>query len=555
MMPTRLLIILVLFLLPGILLANAAFKDEVISRIKAGEGKADLQVGEQVIYGSTFVASLYQSNGYVPAWDDDAITDLRLEIQDLKNDGLNPGDYWFPAIDILISNRQKADLDAASAVDLDMLLTEAFIRAYYNLFVGKVDPESLDDDFNFSRLLGSAELRPRIIAQLEKGAIADAFQQARPATEGYSNLKAALAQYRGYQQQGGWLTVQEGKTLKPGDKGVRVAQARARLAVTGDYTANSGSPELFDSTLEDAVKHFQNRHGLDADGAIGAKTIATMNVSVRQRIDQQRVNLERQRWYAHENQGEFIVTDIAGYYVHWIRDGELFWSAKAQVGTSYTQTPMFKDTIRYIEFNPTWTIPSSILARSTLPKLKKDPDYLTKKGYLLLTRDGKEVDPKSVNWSSVKKIPYIVRQPPGPDNALGLVKFMFPNKHAVYLHDTNHREHFADTKRSFSSGCVRVDNPFDLAEKLLAGQGDWNRQKIDEVVASGKTTRVNLEKPVRIIIAYGTASMRDGQVYFREDVYDRDAKVLKALDAPFRVRAQDAAGRAHVSDTGKYAAD
>lgn len=538
-MPARLSIILVLCLLPGILLANAAFKDEVLSRIKAGEGKGNLQVGEQVIYASTSIASLYQSNGYVPAWDDDAITDLRLEIQDLKNDGLNPEDYWFPAIDILISSRQKADLDAASAVDLDMLLTEVFIRAYYNLVVGKVDPERLDDDFNFSKPLEGAEMRPRIIAQLEKGTIADAFQDARPATEGYSNLKTALAQYRGYQQQGGWLAVQEGKTLKPGDKGVRVAQARTRLTVTGDYTADSGSPELFDSTLEAAVKHFQNRHGLDADGAIGAKTIATMNVSVQQRIDQQRVNLERQRWYAHENQGEFIVTDIAGYSVHWIKDGKLFWSAKAQVGTSYTQTPMFKDTIRYIEFNPTWTIPSSILARSTLPKLKKDPDYLTKKGYLLLTRDGTEVDPKSVNWSSVKRIPYIVRQPPGPDNALGLVKFMFPNKHAVYLHDTNHREHFADTKRSFSSGCVRVDNPFDLAEKLLAGQGDWNRQKIDEVVASGKTTRVNLDKPVRIIIAYGTASMRDGQVYFREDIYDRDAKVLKALDAPFRVRVRD----------------
>lgn len=164
---------------------------------------------------------------------------------------------------------------------------------------------------------------------------------------------------------------------------------------------------------------------------------------------------------------------------------------------------------------------------------------MTKKGYLLLTQDGKEVDPKSVDWATLKKMPYIVRQPPGPDNALGLVKFMFPNKHAVYLHDTNHRENFADIKRPFSSGCVRVDNPFDLAEKLLAGQEDWDRQKIDGVVASGETTRVNLEKPIRIIIAYGTASMRDGQVYFREDIYDRDAKVLKALHAPFKVRVQD----------------
>jgi murein L,D-transpeptidase YcbB/YkuD len=176
------------------------------------------------------------------------------------------------------------------------------------------------------------------------------------------------------------------------------------------------------------------------------------------------------------------------------------------------------------------------MGRSILPGLKKDPDYLGKKGYLLLTQDGKEVDPKTVDWDSVNTMPYMVRQPAGPTNALGLVKFLFPNKHLVYLHDTNHREHFSDTSRSFSSGCARIDKPFDFAERLLAGQGDWTRQKIDKVVASGKTVRVNLDRPVRIIIAYSTVAPREDGVYFRPDVYNRDKNLLTALDGSFKLR-------------------
>lgn len=541
--PAIFLIVLVVYFLPGLLFADGTFKEEVLSRIQSVGQENKLQIGEQELHGARFIASLYQSNGYKMVWNDDSIAALKQEIQYLQDDGLNPADYWFSSIDTLIDQGQQGGMATASAVDLDMLLSEAFIRAYYNLLVGKVDPERLDDNFNFTQPLEADKIRSGVIAQLEKGDIAGLLAQARSGTEAYARLKEGLALYRKYQAAGGWSAVTEGKALKPGDVDTRVAQVRTRLAMTGDYRPGAGDPQLFDASLETAVKSFQARHGLEADGAIGAKTIAALNVPVEQRIDQIRVNLERQRWYDHENHGEFIVTDIAGYYVRWVKNGHIIWSAKAQVGKDYTQTPVFKDTIRYIEFNPTWTIPAGILRRSTLPGLKKDPDYLAKQGLLLLNHDGKEIDPSTVDWSAVKKMPYIVRQPPGPDNALGLVKFMFPNKHAVYLHDTNHREHFVDTKRSFSSGCVRVDKPFDFAERLLAGQGDWNRRKIDDVVASGVTTRVDLEKPIRIIIAYGTAVARDGQVQFREDVYNRDNKVLKALDAQFKVRARDIAGR------------
>jgi murein L,D-transpeptidase YcbB/YkuD len=198
---------------------------------------------------------------------------------------------------------------------------------------------------------------------------------------------------------------------------------------------------------------------------------------------------------------------------------------------------VFKGAISYLEFNPSWTIPPGIIKRSILPGLKKDPGYLDKKGYQLLTLEGAPVDPKAIDWNAIRGFPYLVRQPPGRDNALGLVKFMFPNPHFVFLHDTNHRDLFDQSRRTFSSGCVRVRNPLDLAERLLTGQNGWSRAKIDKVITSGKTTRVDLQKPMRIIINYGTARVAEkgGPVQFLPDIYDRDATVLAALNGEFRL--------------------
>ncbi len=537
---TVIALMLFLCLLPVTVMAEDTFQTEVKSRMDPATKNSNyLNVGDQVIYSSPIVAKLYQSNGYQPVWNNELITVLMEEIQKLKDDGLNPDDYWFSSIDVLLNEQQQGHLDISSSVELDLLLSEAFFRAYYNLRIGKVDPEALDKNFNFAKPLNRQNIQPKLIALLEDGKVEQILKQARPAHKRYDSLKNVLARYREYQNAGGWVTIQSGKTLRLGDKNTRVAQVRTRLITTNDYMGATKDPELFDAELENAVKHFQERHELDSDGVIGTKTLAEMNASVEQRIDQLRVNLERQRWYLDELQGEFIVADIAGFHVYWMKDGKLFWEAKAQVGKYYTQTPVFKDAIRYIDFNPTWTIPASIKRKSILPKLKKDPEYLNKRGFLLLTMEGKEVDSTTIDWASLNHIPYIVRQPAGPDNALGLVKFMFPNKHAVYLHDTNHKDYFSRTSRSFSAGCVRIDKPFDLAEKLLADQDGWNRGKIDAVIASGKTTRVNLKKPIKIIIGYSTALLRNGDVYFREDIYNRDSKLLKALNGPFKVRSQD----------------
>jgi murein L,D-transpeptidase YcbB/YkuD len=307
---------------------------EIASRISSHELGDNFSVNEETIYGDNFIAALYKANDNRLVWNDESIMSLESEIQNMETDGLNPGDYWSDSITTLINGEGRGSLTAASRVDLDILLSEAFIRAYYNLLVGKVDPEVLDSNFNFPKPLDVERLLPVVIAEVRAGKISESLDDARLKNIEHVKLKKALAQYIAFQTEGGWPAVGGGKTLKPGQYNPRVAQLRARLVVTGDYSGNTNDPSFYDADLETAVKHFQKRHGLDIDGAVGANTLAALNIRVEQKIDQIRVNLERQRWYMHENFGEFVVADIAGFNVYWVKDGKILWETRSQVGTN-----------------------------------------------------------------------------------------------------------------------------------------------------------------------------------------------------------------------------
>jgi murein L,D-transpeptidase YcbB/YkuD len=527
-------------------LAAADDRQAFVQAIEAAratlEHTGELTVGERTIYGHRFVDGLYAQNNNQPLWNASNRQALFSALDSLQGDGLDPADYIFPEVaDYLPPERQSA-LTAAERLELDILLTEGLIRALYNLAFGRVDPVALDGNFNFARKLENTDITTQLIDSAVTGQVDTLLDSVRPQRPSYAALKQGLQRYRDIQTNGGWQPVPDGKALKPGDTGDdRIPLIAERLAITGDYSMPPGESEdlAYDEALVEAVERFQARHNLGADGILGAKTLAAMNVPVDQRIDQIRVNLERLRWYLHALEDEFILVNIAGFNVLWVKDDAIEWEQIAQVGKEFTQTPVFKDEIEYLDFNPTWTIPPGILNRTVIPNLKKDPGYLDKKGYELLTLQGQPVDPSTVDWQNLEGFPYMVRQPPGPNNALGLVKFMFPNPHLVFLHDTNARHLFDRPRRLFSSGCIRVKEPFDLAERLLRDKDGWNRARIDEVVASGKTTRVRLDEPMPIIIGYATAVARDGQVVFREDIYDRDQGVLDALNAEFRIRNQD----------------
>jgi murein L,D-transpeptidase YcbB/YkuD len=327
----------------------------------------------------------------------------------------------------------------------------------------------------------------------------------------------------------------------------RVPVLRRRLEVTGDVgVVRLMEPELFDPALELAVKRFQTRHGMTADGAVGAATRGAMNVPVGARVDQLRVNLERGRWVLHEIKGEFVLVDVAGFDVAYFRDDEPIWTSKVVVGRPYRETPVFKSEITYVVFNPTWTIPPGILAKDTLPAVKRDPGYLTRHRIRVIDGNGQEVSPWSVDWSRYRNsVPYQLRQDPGPDNSLGLVKIMFPNPYLVYLHDSPAKALYDRDERAFSSGCIRVARPFELTELLLNDPVQWNAESIETVIKGGQTRTVNLAKPIPVLILYWTAQPTpDGQIIFRTDVYGRDAPTLAALDSDFRLPPVEVEGMA-----------
>jgi murein L,D-transpeptidase YcbB/YkuD len=349
-------------------------------------------------------------------------------------------------------------------------------------------------------------------------------------------MKDGLARLNAIAAQGGWPQVPEGAALKPGMEDARVPVLRQRLLVSGDFAGPLSDSLRYDPALEVGVKAFQLRHGLEPDGVIGARTFEAMNRTVWERIDQMRISLERARWTLRGLGSTFVLVNIAGAETFFVRNDAVLWRTRSVVGQAYRKTPLFQDEIRYIEINPTWTVPRSIFLKDKLPKIREDLGYLTRGHYRVVDPNGKTIDPSTVNWWADSPNVTLV-QAPGADNALGLIKFMFPNEHSVYLHDTNDRGLFGRAERNLSSGCVRIEDPFVLADLLLGGSPDWSPQRRDAILASGRTTRIDLPRPVQIVLAYYTAWVDEtGTLQFREDVYGRDQAVLAALDDEVRTQ-------------------
>jgi len=515
---------------------------EVQQHIKAAVDQInrskELKIGNTWLAEVSIIPVFYERRQFLPAWTHPAkIKDLIQAIDNIREDGLLPDDYHRSPLQTLseqISAQSPPDPQLLAMQDL--LLTDALVLLGYHLQIGKVDPVRLDPNWNMSAKIGDKDPATLIQEAIDSGSIYQFFADLRPRDEYYNYLKAALAQYRSIHDDGGWQPVPQGPTLKKGTEDKRVDILRRRLIATGDTVSTPDGPTTrFDEELENAVKHFQRRRGLKPDGIVGKNTIKALNVPDNVIIDQIRINLERVRWVMGEDLDEFIFVNIPNFRVYYVRNEKIRWSARAQVGKPFRQTPVFKAKMSYLEFNPTWTIPPTILAKDILPAVQRDPDYLKNRNIQVIDNKGKVIDSESINWSkySAKNFPYQLRQAPGPNNALGRVKFMFPNKHAVYLHDTPSKNLFEQESRAFSSGCIRIEKPFELAQ-LLLGKG-WDDDRIQQVVSSKKTRAVKLNKPVPVILFYLTAfPAMDGKFHALKDIYGRDQAVLEDLNAEFQ---------------------
>jgi murein L,D-transpeptidase YcbB/YkuD len=475
-------------------------------------------------------ALLYEARGYAPIWDRPGRREaLLVELAGTAADGLDPNDY---ALERLRKAWSAPSSDEAAPYGAELLATQTLLRALGDLYRGMADPARLDGDWNFApRPLDMGEAIRTVADAVESGAIAPLFDRARPPQAPYRDLRAGLARLRALEAQGGWPTLPPGPTLKPGVSDARVPILRQRLAA-GGYLASADGGEVYDAALVEAVRRFQDEQFIKADGAVGEGTRAALALPVSKRIEQVRVNLERARWLLHEAEGDFVLVDIAGYKVTLYRGGKVTWSARVQVGTPFRKTPVFKSEINRVTLNPTWTIPPGIMRKDTLPKIRKDPGYLAKNRMRVIDASGQEVSPSSVDWSNPRGI--VVRQDAGEGNSLGRVVIRFPNEHAVYLHDTPHTEHFADAQRIFSSGCIRVENPRELAALVLDDPA-WDRAAIDRAIDAGKTLEVQVKRPLTLLLGYWTVQLHEGgRIAYKTDVYGFDAGVLAALNAPVR---------------------
>ena len=535
------LLVCVLFVAVPLVNAQATIEEALALDIEQMLGGEPYLVGETQIGSAWVISELFTLREFRPIWTVDPrnLDDLMGLIAEAPAVGLDADDYHAEALTSLRTRIEAAEApDPRIEADLELLATDALVRLAYHRYFGKIDPVSLDADWNIDKSLPGESPIAQIEAALDEHRLADRIRALDPPAFFYDSIKTALARYRAFADWGGWKPVPEGPTLRAGDRDPRVVALRRRLSVTEDLpTSASLDSDEFDATVDEAVKRFQSRHHLKQDGIVGRGTLAELNVPVERRIDQLRVNLERARWVGGESPQKAVVVNIAAFRVQVFVDRQAIWTTRAQVGKEYRKTPIFRGKMTYVQFNPTWTVPPTILRKDILPKAIPDPGYLTKRGFEILDGAGNRVDPSTLDWSrfTPQNFPYILRQGPGPTNAMGLVKFMFPNPHFVFLHDTTSRSKFDAEVRTFSSGCIRVENPLDLAEVVLADPEQWSRPEIDDLIETGRTRNVFLDDPLPVYLVYWTAGMNDeGQVVFWRDIYDRDGAILDALNEEFR---------------------
>jgi murein L,D-transpeptidase YcbB/YkuD len=507
--------------------AGAAISDEILHTLEAAGPTVQVS-GKPVEIEA--VRTFYQQRDNQPVWVDETGTNARADallraFQNAARDGLDPADYD-PRPFVL----EAGGVEQLAATDL--ALSATLVRYASDLRGGRALPTKIERDPRISPL-DPVQLLIAAADALDPTAFVNSLA---PADSIYIGLRQALARYRALAAAGGWPKIPDGAVLGPGSVDPRIGILRLRLQLTGDLAADAQGypPSRYDDDVHQAVRGFQERHGLPADGVVGEQTRALLNIQVQSRIRQILANLERARWLPDDLGDPYVLVNLADFDLRVVEGGRDTLRMRVVIGDPETITPIFSDKISYIEINPYWNVPRSIAVKEMLRVLRRDPGALTAQNIRVLAAGGEEVDPASVNWSAVSadNFNYRLRQDPGVRNALGRIKFMFPNPYGVYLHDTPSRKLFRRQVRTFSHGCIRIEKPIELATFLLRGDPVWGRTRIERTIAGGKNRAVVLKDLVPVHLVYLTAWVdRDGKMQFRDDHYNLDAPLVAALDA------------------------
>lgn len=527
---------------------------------KATPPKPKLTVGMETLRATAMLARFYQERQYRPAWSDETGPYEQADIlintiqADAAREGLQVGAYRLTKLskflhDVRSQTIASQTLDPRPLADLDLLLTDTFLTYSTNLSVGKTNLDAMDAHWFEQR--EKTDLPQALQTALDANRLGETLKTLSPQHAGYGQLRDALARYRDIAARGGWPRIPTGFDLRPGDLDERVMALRTRLQITGDFKGPGASAtdvsagrhkngkgrkkqtlgsNEYDSTLVQAVKAFQRRHGLGPDGVIGGGTLAALNVPVETRIQQILVNMERWRALPQDLGKRRIEVNIPNFTLDVVDNERSVMHMKVVVGEMLEKrnTPAFTAKMTHVVLNPFWHVPKSIAEEELFPLSRKNPRYFTDHNFIVRRVEVGEKQVPSAKASdgstvSTKIYKYLLKQAPGPKNALGRVKFIFPNPHGIYLHDTPSKELFNRTVRTYSHGCIRVEKPVDLAEYLLHDNAKWTRESILSTIDLQKEKTVWLPESVPVYIQYWTAWVdADGVVQFRNDIYGYD---------------------------------
>jgi murein L,D-transpeptidase YcbB/YkuD len=492
------------------------------------------------------VQQVYRDRDYRPFWFNGTrpsgeARDLVQTLCHADREGLRAADYDLQGLRTELQQlRDVKKPDPAAIATVDLRLTRRFLDYGADLLAGRLDPQAVDNGWYIRAR------RANVDSLLRKSLKAKSFDAMisplRPMQREYKQLVEALENYRELQAKGGWQQVPAKRKIIRGDQGAAVAALRERLHATDDLKHAGGKP-VYDDNVADAVARFQERHGLPVDSSANIATLAALNVPVEMRIRQIELNLERYRWLPSDFGKRYILVNIPDYRLYAYNNGKQVLTMRVIVGDEYgNATPVFADSMTYVVFHPEWDMPYQILVDEVIPKVRENIYYLAQQGYEIVDTAHNEViaDPASIDWSDLDttKIDFRVRQKAGSGNALGKVKFMFPNQFSIYLHDTPADKLFDKHKRTLSHGCVRVEDPISLAGYVLDHQQHWDEEKIRDVMEPADTSRpvsslkVDLERPLPVYLLYLTAFMRDGVLNFRDDPYGKDRRAMAGMGKP-----------------------
>ncbi|WP_026950422.1 L,D-transpeptidase family protein [Algoriphagus mannitolivorans] len=505
-------------------------------------GENIIVAGKELRSGAKILA-FYADRNFEEIWSENGVLlelayEMRFEIRQSKYDGFNPEDYNLSLIEAYFktfetNKASQAENEPGDLASLDLLLTNSFFHLSEHLHQGKVDPSQLKGQWgiprkpltmDYSKLLKTAIVEKDIRRNLEK--LYPNFTIYKKSRE---VLRALDEQTKGELPE--WKKIKVDKSIKVGDTHSSIPALRERLAFWGylNDTLQKDS-KVYDSLMAESVQAFQKKNGMESDGILGKNTVSALNFSPADLMGKAAVNLERLRWLPDTIQNlDLIVVNIANFQLDYLSKLDTLFSSKVIVGKEYTASPIFSAQMSYIVFSPYWNIPNSITRKEIIPAVRRNSNYLYQKNMEVITSSGRVVDPSTINWSS-KSFPYLIRQKPGENNSLGLVKFMFPNRYSVYIHDTPTRSLFDREVRAMSHGCIRLQNPAKFAQILLSHDPTWTPEKIDLAMHRRSEQIVNLPQKIPVVILYLTFwADSKGEAHFRPDIYNRDPEVLDLL--------------------------